>query len=303
MQSAGMLRLMFAVLLTQASAKRVVRATEKENPEDLLLKARDAECEDFVHGSVYAIEKPIYTFTRSTQCKCRMPEERVFCSELEYQIRIHNHYFNVLPRHPCAGDLHCRVEQEPASEVAMRQEANEMERYNCAPGQGQAASTYSETGKNSYEGCARLCDEDVECQGFDLTFKETFHPELFSFNMNMQKPDSCRLYKENTPRLGDAGMDNRRYCTKMTVKVATNQVHEAQVKPRTVKGSETGQDSATPETSDPATPETSEPGHIGKARRASLERARLAREKKELEKLAAAWKELEDDEDGDSLRA
>jgi len=300
---------MFAVLLTKASANRVVHG--KENPEENLWKARDAECENFALGSVYAIEKALpdgFTFTHTTHCKCRTPQERVFCEGNPY--RMHNHYFHTMQAgHPCAGLLRCLVEEEPAGVVEMRQEAAQMERYNCAPGQGQAAeglawSTYNETGDNSYEACAKLCDEDVECQGFDLTLKESSHPELFSLSMKLQKPDSCRLYKENTPRLGDAGLDNRRYCTKMAVKVETY-TYQVQGQPRTVKGGATGQDSTPPETSDPVNPETSEPVNRNTRNVAALQRARQAREKKDRDrkeremkeherKLAAAEKELED---------
>eukprot|EP00441_Pelagodinium_beii_P036711 CAMPEP_0197628280 /NCGR_PEP_ID=MMETSP1338-20131121/6650_1 /TAXON_ID=43686 ORGANISM="Pelagodinium beii, Strain RCC1491" /NCGR_SAMPLE_ID=MMETSP1338 /ASSEMBLY_ACC=CAM_ASM_000754 /LENGTH=224 /DNA_ID=CAMNT_0043199231 /DNA_START=61 /DNA_END=735 /DNA_ORIENTATION=- len=86
------------------------------------------------------------------------------------------------------------------------------EKFECKPGQGAAATTYHETGDNSFESCAALCDADAECQGFDFTEAESTHPELFGSNPTMKKKDSCRLYKANKPRFDEKS--HRTYCSK-----------------------------------------------------------------------------------------
>eukprot|EP00930_Biecheleria_cincta_P068487 TRINITY_DN5593_c0_g1_i7.p1 TRINITY_DN5593_c0_g1~~TRINITY_DN5593_c0_g1_i7.p1 ORF type:complete len:647 (+),score=118.36 TRINITY_DN5593_c0_g1_i7:68-2008(+) len=89
------------------------------------------------------------------------------------------------------------------------------QKFACQTGQGQPFKTYMETVSNSFEGCASLCDLEDQCEGFDFTVKKTTHPELFSVTPNVLKPDSCRLYKANKPRLGDPGTSGRQYCQKI----------------------------------------------------------------------------------------
>lgn len=86
------------------------------------------------------------------------------------------------------------------------------ERFACEPGQGEASKSYYETAANSFESCAAVCGVEDECLGFDFTEKKSQHPELFSKNPTLAKDDSCRIYQNNKPRLGDAGWENRVYC-------------------------------------------------------------------------------------------
>lgn len=72
--------------------------------------------------------------------------------------------------------------------------------YNCQVGQGKSASSYSETSSNSYESCAKDCDQNKDCKAFDYT-------------INSSKA-ACRLYNNtDSPRLGIGGGDNRQYCS------------------------------------------------------------------------------------------
>jgi len=72
--------------------------------------------------------------------------------------------------------------------------------YACWPGQGQGWISYNAGPQNSFEACAKRCNADVHCFGFDYT--------------NRSKSDACRLYPPNNPKLYDAGWDHRAYCAK-----------------------------------------------------------------------------------------
>jgi len=60
--------------------------------------------------------------------------------------------------------------------------------------------TFKETGDNSFESCAKLCDNEPKCKGFDFKTNKSSHPELFSSKPTFTKQDSCRLYEDNRPR-------------------------------------------------------------------------------------------------------
>jgi len=92
------------------------------------------------------------------------------------------------------------------------------EKFTCVPGQGHISGSYEETDDNTFEGCAKMCDDDIanKCLAFDFTTADSSHPELLSLTPSFIKHDSCRLYdKKKKPRLGNSW--GRSYC----VKVAT----------------------------------------------------------------------------------
>eukprot|EP00930_Biecheleria_cincta_P031930 TRINITY_DN22145_c0_g1_i1.p1 TRINITY_DN22145_c0_g1~~TRINITY_DN22145_c0_g1_i1.p1 ORF type:complete len:416 (-),score=68.39 TRINITY_DN22145_c0_g1_i1:419-1615(-) len=101
-------------------------------------------------------------------------------------------------------------------------------KFPCTAGQGQAFQSYNMTGANSFESCATLCDQDARCLAFDYTLEESQHPELLSFSPTLGKSDACRLYGANTPRLGDSGRSQRKYCEKKaeTTKTVENATEE-----------------------------------------------------------------------------
>mmetsp|Transcript_23127 Transcript_23127/g.41813 ORF Transcript_23127/g.41813 Transcript_23127/m.41813 type:complete len:388 (+) Transcript_23127:85-1248(+) len=70
----------------------------------------------------------------------------------------------------------------------------------CRSGQGEAWKAYDETYSSGIDDCAKHCLGDPQCLALDFTA--------------VIKPDMCRLFGTNKPRLGleFAGRDNRRYC-------------------------------------------------------------------------------------------
>lgn len=75
--------------------------------------------------------------------------------------------------------------------------------YKCQVGMGKAASSYHYTTSNSYESCAKDCDQNKECKAFDYT-------------INSSSKAACRLYNNtDSPRLGIGGSDNRQYCSQI----------------------------------------------------------------------------------------
>jgi len=116
-----------------------------------------------------------------------------------------------------SSKLCCMSETCPSTSTTTTTPSTAMQlagKFTCQTGQGQPFMTYLETGDNSFEGCATLCDLEDQCEGFDFTVEKTTHPEFFSFSPKALKPDSCRLYKANEPRLGDPGHSERKYCAK-----------------------------------------------------------------------------------------
>lgn len=97
------------------------------------------------------------------------------------------------------------------------------EKFECKPGQGEAWTTYQETGDNSFESCAALCDD--ECEGFDFTEAESTKVQLWSLPITFQKADSCRLYKANKPRFNEKS--HRMYCSKKWSEEEETPVEEA----------------------------------------------------------------------------
>lgn len=81
-------------------------------------------------------------------------------------------------------------------------------------GQGEAWVSYL-SAKVPEENCQQLCDQSSECVGYDWSANE--------------HDDACRLYKANTPRLGDSGFDHRKYCAKRShfPKASENEVNKA----------------------------------------------------------------------------
>jgi len=90
------------------------------------------------------------------------------------------------------------------------------EKFACQPGQGAAFASYEQSGDNSFESCAALCNADEECKGFDFTEEQSVHPELFSANPTLKKQDSCRLYKTIKARQS-MGSASRQFCSKVGV--------------------------------------------------------------------------------------
>lgn len=75
--------------------------------------------------------------------------------------------------------------------------------FPCKHGQGEALKTYNQTGDQTFEGCATLCDADVRCQGFDFKETHSSHFVLWGDGKKGWVEDSCRLYKKNFPRITD----------------------------------------------------------------------------------------------------
>lgn len=70
---------------------------------------------------------------------------------------------------------------------------------NCEVGQGELNAFELITNANSLAACSLLCEQRESCMGFDYTL--------------VASPDSCRLYGQNTPQLGDGGPKDRLYCS------------------------------------------------------------------------------------------
>lgn len=110
------------------------------------------------------------------------------------------------------------------SETLSHKQISLEEKFNCSRGQGAAFLSYRDTGHRTFQGCAQLCDEDDRCEGFDYTENTSTHLEIFSWNPQVHKEDSCRLYGVNEPRLWPfhkalgAGKD-RQYCAKDQAKL------------------------------------------------------------------------------------
>mmetsp|Transcript_59971 Transcript_59971/g.106710 ORF Transcript_59971/g.106710 Transcript_59971/m.106710 type:complete len:987 (-) Transcript_59971:46-3006(-) len=86
-------------------------------------------------------------------------------------------------------------------------------KFGCKAGQGMPATTYSESGKNSFEACAEHCDEDAECAAFDYsTDADSGHLEIFGATQGWMH-DACRLYKTSQFRASE-GFSKRRFCSK-----------------------------------------------------------------------------------------
>jgi hypothetical protein len=75
--------------------------------------------------------------------------------------------------------------------------------FPCKHGQGEALKSYDETGDQTFEDCATLCDADVRCQGFDFKEQHSSHYVLWGDGKKGWVEDSCRLYKKNFPRITD----------------------------------------------------------------------------------------------------
>ena len=76
--------------------------------------------------------------------------------------------------------------------------------FECALGQGESKAritTPTSTNDNSYDSCAARCRTVQGCHAFD-----------FSTTSNSSR--ACRTYGANVPRIGDAGVDSRTYCSR-----------------------------------------------------------------------------------------
>ena len=70
----------------------------------------------------------------------------------------------------------------------------------CQIGQGEAGKHFAHSNNPTYDRCMAECNKKSNCVALDYTTKSV--------------GNSCRLYRENTPRLGNGGGDNRKYCRK-----------------------------------------------------------------------------------------
>jgi len=85
-------------------------------------------------------------------------------------------------------------------------------KFDCKPGQGKAFTTYSVSGNDSFEACARLCDDDTKCVSFDYSLNANAgHLELFRGQGWLA--DACRLYDKSQFR-PSVGFDKREFCLK-----------------------------------------------------------------------------------------
>mmetsp|Transcript_37075 Transcript_37075/g.67159 ORF Transcript_37075/g.67159 Transcript_37075/m.67159 type:complete len:241 (+) Transcript_37075:42-764(+) len=69
----------------------------------------------------------------------------------------------------------------------------------CKTGQGEGFQAFLMTGDRSKKSCAARCDAHAECQSFDFTTSHSSHVEIHTGEGWVD--DSCRLYKENAPRI------------------------------------------------------------------------------------------------------
>jgi len=98
----------------------------------------------------------------------------------------------------------------------------EVPEHTCVPGQGEPLKALLDTAAASSTECARKCDSDLRCAGFDYT-EMVFHNEL--------DEHACRLYPENTPRVGPLNVGNghnRMYCAMAEDEIPEYTCHDGQ---------------------------------------------------------------------------